>query len=110
MRCQPPEELSTRTSIVDAQDHVRAEVRSRPGPEDGRLNLIQLERRRGRRRNFARRFLDGQHVRVLYPILSRSSSTALPTRSSRRVSATVRFGLATYQASAAVWCAAMKSF
>src|SRR5215475_2933627 len=44
-----------------------------------------------------------------YPILSSSSSTALPTFSSRQVSATLRFGLATYQASAVCWFLTIQS-
>ena len=46
MRCQPAEELAARLRIVDAQEHVSAEVRRRPRPEDGRLDLVQVERRR----------------------------------------------------------------
>ena len=46
MRCQPAQQLATRLSVVDAQRHVRAEVRRRPQPEDGRLDLMQVERRR----------------------------------------------------------------
>ena len=46
MRCEPAEELAARLSIVDAQEHVSAEVRRRPRPEDGRLDLMQVERRR----------------------------------------------------------------
>ena len=46
MRGESPQELAARPSIVDAQEHVRAEVGRRPVPEDGRLDLIQLERRR----------------------------------------------------------------
>src|SRR5262245_3921374 len=44
-----------------------------------------------------------------YEILSRNSSTAFPTFSSRFVSATVRLGDATYQVSAGIWKPAMKS-
>src|SRR5262245_19965695 len=44
-----------------------------------------------------------------YAILSKNSSTALPTRSSFLVSVAVRFGLLTYQASAAIWCLAIQS-
>src|SRR5262245_40958830 len=44
-----------------------------------------------------------------YEILSRNSSTAAPTFPRRRVSATVRFGLATYQASAVIWCLTIHS-
>src|SRR4029077_356244 len=46
MRRQSAEEFATRSSIVDAQEHMRAEVRSRPLPEDGRLDFMQVERRR----------------------------------------------------------------
>ena len=46
MRGQPPQELAARPRIVDAQEHVRAEVGRRPVPENGRLDLVQLERRR----------------------------------------------------------------
>ena len=49
MRCQPTEELAAGSSIVDAQEHVRAEVWRRPLPENGRLDFVQLERRRTRR-------------------------------------------------------------
>src|SRR5262245_19112551 len=45
-----------------------------------------------------------------YEILSSNSSTALPTRWRRRVSATVRFGLPTYHASAEIWCSTIQSF
>jgi len=44
-----------------------------------------------------------------YPILSRSSSTALPTFSSLFASGTVRFGEATYQPSAVIWLPAIQS-
>ena len=44
------------------------------------------------------------------PTLSRNSSTALPRRSSRRVSTTVRSGHATYHLDAGTWIDAMKSF
>ena len=46
MRRQPAKELAARLSIVDAQEHVSAEVRRRPLPEDGRLDFVQVERRR----------------------------------------------------------------
>ena len=55
MRCEPAEELPACFSIVDAQEHVSAEVRCRPRPEDHRLDLIQVERRRGRRQQWCRR-------------------------------------------------------
>src|SRR4051812_23149861 len=47
--------------------------------------------------------------RVSQLILSRNSSSAFPTRSSLRVSTTVRFGLATYQASAVIWYLTIQS-
>ena len=50
MRCQPAEELAARLSIVDAQKHMSAEVRRRPRPEHGRLDLVQVERRRVQRK------------------------------------------------------------
>src|SRR5689334_17250808 len=40
MRDEPAQELSTRTRVVDVQDHVRTEVRSRPRSEDRRLDLL----------------------------------------------------------------------
>src|SRR5262245_8573902 len=43
------------------------------------------------------------------PTLSRNSSTALPTRSSLCASATDRFGLDTYQASAVSWWLTIQS-
>ena len=48
VRCQPAKKLATRLSIVDAQEHVSAEVRRGPRPENGRLDLVQVERRRTR--------------------------------------------------------------
>ena len=50
MRGEPAEEFAARLSIVDAQEHVSAEVRRRPGPENGRLDLMQVERRRVQRK------------------------------------------------------------
>src|SRR5262245_52539737 len=47
--------------------------------------------------------------RCNYPTLSRNSSTALPTRSSRCASATDRFRLDTYQAAAVIWCLTSQS-
>ena len=64
IRCQPAEKCATRLSIVDAQEHVSAEVRRRPGPEDRRLDLLQVERRRARRRIPTDGFLWGQHGRI----------------------------------------------
>ena len=52
MRCQPAEKLAAGSSIVDAQEHVSAEVRRRPRPEYGRLDLMQVERRRSRIEGF----------------------------------------------------------
>ncbi len=128
MRCEPVEEMSACSSIVHPQEHMRAEVRRRPGPQHGRLYFVQLECRRTRRTILSDGFRYGQHEGILswvrvslgpdpermigrcgYPTLSRSSSTALPTFSSFRVSAAVRFGLLTYQASAAIWCLAIQS-
>ena len=48
--------------------------------------------------------------RIGYPILSRKSSAALPTRFTRWISRTVRSGWATYQPSAVIWCLAIQSF
>src|SRR5215510_1944535 len=45
-----------------------------------------------------------------YPILSRNSSAALPTRFTRWMSRTVRSGWATYQPSAVTWWLAIQSF
>ena len=59
VRCQPAEERAARLSIVDAQKHVSAEVRRRPLPENGRLDLMQVERRRLRRKTLADGFLYG---------------------------------------------------
>ena len=99
MRCEPAEEFAARLSIVDAQEHVSAEVRRRPLPQDGRLDLVQVERRRVRRKIRGGGFLwrtTWRHPfmgpgplrpepkrtmsRCGYPTLSRNSSTALPTR------------------------------
>src|SRR6185295_7069703 len=47
----------------------------------------------------------------LHPlIVSRNSSTALPTRFSRWMSRTVRSGWATYQPTAGIWCETIQSF
>ena len=59
IRCQPAQEPAARLSIVDAQKHVGAEVRRRPLPEDGRLDLMQLDHRRVRRNIPADGFLCG---------------------------------------------------
>src|SRR4030095_6930359 len=64
MRCEPAEELPACLSIVDAQKHMSAEVRRRPLPQDGRLDLLQVERRRVRRRIRADGFLWRQHGRI----------------------------------------------
>src|SRR5262245_6294137 len=127
MRRQPANEFPSGSRLVDAQEYVSAVVRGRPRPEDRRLNFVQVERRRGRRNRAADGFRDRRHgssfqgvragqgpdlklaLRWIYPILSSSSSTALPTFSTFRVSATVRFGLATYQPSAETWCSAIQS-
>ena len=55
MRCEPAQEFAARFRIVDAQEHVSAEVRRRPGPQHGRLDFVQLERRRVRRKILHRR-------------------------------------------------------
>ena len=55
MRCEPAKELAARLRIVDVQEHVSAEVRCRPRPEDGRLNLVQVERRRVQSKDLRRR-------------------------------------------------------
>src|SRR6188472_4529612 len=44
IRCQPTEERSARLSILDAQEHMRAEIRRRSRSKDGRLDVVQLER------------------------------------------------------------------
>jgi hypothetical protein len=49
MRCQPAEQFATRSSVVDTQEHVGAKVRSRPVPEDRRLDFVQVQCRRLRR-------------------------------------------------------------
>src|SRR5262245_42543029 len=109
---QPAEELTARWSIVDMQERVRAEIGCGSRPQDGRLDVVQIECRRARRTSAAGMLPDGGHDVTCpraYPISSRNPSTALPMRPSRRVSATVRFGLATYQASAAIWCLTIQS-
>jgi enoyl-CoA hydratase/carnithine racemase len=65
MRCQPPDELPARSSIVDAEEYVSAEVRRRPRPENGRLDFLQVEGRRGRRNSAADGFGDRRHGRSL---------------------------------------------
>ena len=42
MRCQAADEFPARSSIVDAQEYMSAEVRRRPRPEDGRLDFMQV--------------------------------------------------------------------
>ena len=49
MRCSRRRNSPASLSIVDAQKHMSAEVRRRPLPQDGRLDLMQVERRRVRR-------------------------------------------------------------
>jgi hypothetical protein len=39
-------ERAARLGVVDAKQHMRAEIRCRPLPKHGRLDLIQLDRRR----------------------------------------------------------------
>src|SRR5262249_850048 len=116
------DELAARLRIVDAQEHVGAEVRRRPRPKHGRLDFMQVEFRRARRKILADGFLSGQHGRIpflrpgrlrpgldrtirrcAYPTLSSSSSTAFPPRSSLWASAKERPGWETYQASAVIW-------
>ena len=121
MRCQPAENARPSFSVVNAQEHVRAEVRRRPLPEHGRLDLMQVETRRVRRNiaadgfltdDMGASFLGSDHSgpdpttsdRSGYATLSRNSSTALPIFFSRWISATVRSGWATYQPSAVIWC------
>ena len=48
MRYQPPQKLAAGSSVVDAKEDMRAEVRSRPKPENGRLDFVQVECRRTR--------------------------------------------------------------
>ena len=134
MRCEPAEEFAARLSIVDAQEHVSAEVRRRPRPEHGRLDFVQVERRRVQRKIGGGGFRDGQHGRILSWV--RVHSRPGPRRQrfglliacalvadlveelvdgladlfSRPVSATVRFGWATYQPSAVIWCLTIQSF
>src|SRR5882672_2236517 len=63
MRCQPADEFPARSSIVDTQEYMSTEVRRRPRPEDCRLDLMQVERRRGRRNIAAEGFRDRRHGR-----------------------------------------------
>ena len=49
MGCETPQEFPARFRIVDAQEHMCAEVRRWPGPQHGRLYFVQLECRRTRR-------------------------------------------------------------
>ena len=86
VRRESPQKLTTALRIVDVEKDVRAEIRLRTMAQNGRLNVVE-----------------GDHQLIL----SRNSSIALPMRSSRLVSTTVRFGLATYQKSAVIWWPAM---
>jgi hypothetical protein len=46
---EPADRFPARLRIVDAQEHVRAEVRRRPQPQHGRLDFMQVEHGRGHR-------------------------------------------------------------
>src|SRR4029453_8078527 len=48
MRREAADEFPARSSIVDAEQDMTAEVRRRPRTEDGRLDFMQVERRRRR--------------------------------------------------------------
>ena len=108
MRCESPQELATRPSVVDAQEHVSAEVRRRPVSEDGCLDLMQLERRRGGRKIAAAGFF-GRNMGASFPVgfadvrttlgydLVQEFVHRLADALQPRVSATVRSGWATYQ-------------
>src|SRR5262249_19694067 len=63
MRCEPPDEFPAGPSIVDTQEYMSAVVRRRPRPENGRLDFVQLERRRQRRNIVAEGFRDRRHGR-----------------------------------------------
>src|SRR5215469_14596677 len=65
MRYQPTEAFTTRSSSVDAQEHVSAEVRRRPLPEDGRLDFMQIECRCWRRRISGGSFMNGHRPTIL---------------------------------------------
>src|SRR5262249_40380239 len=65
MRCEPADEFATRLSIIDPKEHVSSEVRRRPRSENSRLDLVQVERRRLRRKTLVYGFLDGQHAAFL---------------------------------------------
>src|SRR5262249_171805 len=103
VRRQAAEKGPAGRRIVDTKQHVRADIRCGPCAEHRRLNLVQLECRYGATLADGVVNRHGDH-RVLpyYATLSSSSSTAWPIFSSLRVSAAVRFGLLTYQASAAI--------
>jgi hypothetical protein len=60
---QPSKERPACLGLVDAKQHVRSDVGRRPRPENGRLNLMQLQHGRGRRKTDW--FLYGRHHRIL---------------------------------------------
>src|SRR5262245_42540339 len=45
MRCESAEKFAARLSMFDTQEHMGAEIRRRPLPQDRRLYLVQVERR-----------------------------------------------------------------
>jgi hypothetical protein len=65
MRYQTAKQLAARLRIFDVQCNVRAEIGRRPQPEHGRLDLVQVEHRRLRRRIRVAGFLAGQHGGIL---------------------------------------------
>jgi len=101
VRRQPPQKFTTAVRIVDVQEEVRAEVRLGAMAENCRLNVVEVDG--GAVAEIcAEAIFSGHGGLPRQPILSRNSSVALPMRSSRLVSTTVRFGLATYQKSAVI--------
>src|SRR5262245_2632866 len=111
IRLEPAHEVAARQGIVDAQQHMCAEVGRRPRPDQGRLDLMQVERRH-RRTIAVDRLPDSRHgTRPFpYPIRSRNCSSAFPIRFIRLVSATLRSELETYHAAAGTWCFTIQSF
>ena len=100
MRGQIAQELASGPRVLDVEHDVCAVVGLRPVAQHRRLDVVQVDSDTPAG-EVAGAVGDG-HRRTYSPILSRSSSTASPSRRSRRVSATVR-SLATYQPSALIW-------
>src|SRR5262249_54160742 len=126
VRKDPTQHLPSLLGVADAENDVFSAVWFGARAQDGCLYVARFERGRTRRKSLAGGFLDGQHaspfrgpghcgpdpertMSVGYPILSRNSSAALPTRFTRWMSRTVRSGWATYQPSAVTWYFAIQS-